>query len=74
MASRNRLPQVPYKTKFLDNRGEISIPWLTFFRELFSRLGGDSDVPDASTDVVSNRTDINSLILRVEALEQEPAE
>ena len=72
--SKNRLPQIPYKTRFLDMRGEISRPWLTFFRELFSRLGGDAQVPTGNTDVVSNRLDINDLILRVESLEQEPIE
>ncbi len=79
MASLNNLPPIPYKTKFLDNKGFLSGPWAKFFRGLFFRLGGTSSVPSGGADVITNAENIASLTsnssdltLRVDALEQGP--
>lgn len=72
MSSENRLPPIPYKTKVLRANGHFTEPWVKFFRELFFRLGGNSEVPTGGADVVTNTNNINDLLLRVEALEQEP--
>lgn len=70
----NTIPPIPYKVKVSDSRGYVSDAWSKFFLFMFDRVGGttgDSNT-ELSESVTANTNNITDLLLRVEALEQEP--
>lgn len=38
-------PPVPYKTPLTDNNGILTVPWSSWFRQLFAQVGGNNGVP-----------------------------
>lgn len=74
------LPQIPYKTKFLNAQGYVSEPWAKFLRDLYIRVGGTTalsntelagDTPQDSS-VTSLTTRTTAAEADIKGLQQEP--
>ena len=67
------LLKIPYKQKVINDSGFLTDTWAKFIRELFGRVGGNTNqVSGSDISVLNNANSIEDLKLRLEAIEQEP--